>query len=178
MASSMKVYRVKQTLWHQKPLLYGDFLKVMRLLKDRWGKLGADRETLVAWVDELESSGLLPQLVDIVLEPHEPTRLHRAWNRFWMKRGGVGRPIAYHMETGAVALVVVDFFLLNGSWVISLLNTKLGSASPFSKRMTLAEGITTWMRFSTGTQVGTTSSLADLLLSQRSASSGGNSSQP
>jgi len=176
MATEVKVYHVKRTLWHQKPLLYGDFLKVMRLLKDRWGKLGADRETLVAWVDELESSGLLPQLIDIVLEPHEPTRLHRAWNRYWTKRTGVGRPIAYHMETSAVALSVVDFFYLNGRWVISLLNTKLGSASPFQKRMTLAEGLTMWMKFSSETRGETTSSLVNLLTSQQSKSSGGNSS--
>ena len=49
MASNAKrVYSIRRSLWVQRPLTYGDLLKMIRLLRDRLKNVGTERPSIVA----------------------------------------------------------------------------------------------------------------------------------
>lgn len=163
MASNRRVYRVKHSLWKQDEISYPTLLAILRSLGTSLANFKTDdRRSVIQWVDELDKQGVLKELVDRLLTPYQPTRIHRWWNSYWIRRKQIARPLTDHMQASEVAQVFVDFFLLNGRWLIGLWSTRLGSASPFRRTLTLGEAIWTWTRFSTTMPEGTTSIFGDL----------------
>jgi len=178
MASNAKrVYSIRRSLWVQRPLTYGDLLKMIRLLRDRLKNVGTERPSIVAIIDSLDADGSMRTLMNLFLKPYEPTILHRAWNWFWMRRAKIDRDgyVLDAMDTPTAARVMADFFLVNWNWYDKLMRSKIGSRSLFRRRMTVSEAITTWTNFYSAIRTAGMGTGYDFNLSQLFQSSAGSS---
>lgn len=136
------VYRIKGTYWQQKPLEYGATLEAWRIVKGRIGGFSSEPTMFGKWVDQLEEDGAIPPLVDLILQPYEPTFFHRWANRHFAEKHKVGKPgLVKSMDLPTTAEALVHFFVVNTNWTERLLSLPIGKKSFFRRRPTLGEAI-------------------------------------
>jgi hypothetical protein len=120
---SEKRYKIAGFPFVQKVLTYPEFEEAVRMsgrfLDDVKGMSGFG-----AVLDKMISSGILPELVKLIIKPYERTVLHKIY--FWLKRRitkkDLSDPIKL-MNINDVAEVVRDFFTINTSSLSSLMLT-------------------------------------------------------
>lgn len=140
-----KIYRVQGSFWKQGELMYADQLEVWKMLKGKIEGFSFTPSFLAAVLDQMEADGAIPKLFDHILKPHEPTFFHRWRNRrAWRKMGYDGQaPVISFMTVDQIARVAMDFFLLNGSWLVKLLNLPLESRWHFRPRLRVRDMLST-----------------------------------
>lgn len=105
----------------QRELTYGEDLELRPVLKVIAEKFGAGSPSLGDVIDTIFDGNTLPVFIGIVLKPHEPTLLHKAYNAINAKLHRVDRgKIVQQMPNSQLAEVLADFFMLNTGWMKSL----------------------------------------------------------
>ncbi len=142
------VYKVKGSRWKQEPLLYGEWLACMRLLKGRMAKVRDAGISGVAEVlQEMSEDGTLTKLMAVVLKPYGPTPLHRWLNARAAKRHDLSpENLVMNMEAREVARAGIDFFRINLRLTRSLLAMPVTSGWPWRKKLSLSEILVAFLK--------------------------------
>jgi hypothetical protein len=144
-----RTYRIRGTLWKQEQLTYDEFETIWKLTRGHFAGLDfADpKGGLADWIDRSIEKRILPRIAAVILKPHEPTPLHKLWNRWAARRSGIkpedlGTVISASPVLGEI---VRDFFMLNVGWIDVWLNTQPNFRSNGKGTATPAETLSTLM---------------------------------
>lgn len=113
-----RVYVVRGTFWRIKELTYEED-GMLRELWKQYVDLSKEKE-LSDVIDTMYSSGSLEKLFTVVLKP---LPLLGSWNWIVCHLQGFTRQTTIRkMTNSAIARVVADFFVVNGSWISNYLS--------------------------------------------------------
>jgi len=114
----VKRYKIQGTWWAQDLLTYRQLLEVTEILKGQFKGFIGDEQHFGELLDRLTKEEVLPKLMRVLLQPRTRTR-PGAWLNNWRleKKGLTRENICEAMTAPQIAKVLLDFFILNVSWI-------------------------------------------------------------
>lgn len=135
------IYRIQKTTWRQDRLKYGQILKAMEILKGQFVDFMGNEQALGALIDRLKEEEILPKMMTLLLRPHARTAIGRRLNERRMRKAGMTREnVCHFMELPEIVKVLMDFFLLNVSWINSWMPSATAFISSGASGILRAEG--------------------------------------
>lgn len=124
-------YVVKGSLWCQDELSYEEDGPAKELLKRSSVILKENDQDILSIIDQLYDANVIPDLLDLVLKPFNPTPLHRLWNLICLARLGRPKKIVSKMRNSEIGEVIRDFFTDNAASMVSAASSFFVSPSSF-----------------------------------------------
>jgi hypothetical protein len=111
------IYRIKDTIWQQEPLLFKDDARVLKMLNDANVDFS---KGIMGSLTQVVNLPLIPDLFKIILKPYHETFLKGLANKFliWKNKVDTSNP-AGSMNNMQVREVLRDFFYFNVSLLVN-----------------------------------------------------------
>lgn len=143
----MARYRIRQTSWSQEGLRYRELLEAMEILRGPLVGFNGDEQGLGDLMDKMAKEKTLPRLVAILLHPGARTPVGRMIERRRKRKMGMTQEnICEHMTAPEIARVLLDFFVLNVSWISNLMPSATGSFSTGAAGLLQIEAVRSRLR--------------------------------